>query len=88
MEQELCVGNKVTSAYSHLCNCPATPTITGYMLPPENVWWACALVLTPRIYSLVVNMTGKPLYSGLLQNKMLFAFAFYLSVGYHTLANH
>lgn len=28
----------------------AIPTVTGYMLPPENAWWACTLGLTPFIY--------------------------------------
>jgi hypothetical protein len=33
-----------------------TPTVAGYMLPPENAWWACALELTPCIYGLVIHI--------------------------------
>ena len=39
--QGLCIRNEVPPAYSHLCNHTVTPTVAGYMLPPENAWWAC-----------------------------------------------
>jgi hypothetical protein len=36
-EQGLCIGSKVPVAFFHLCNCTVTPTVSGYVLPPETV---------------------------------------------------
>lgn len=58
MGQGLCIGNNIPSAYSNIYNCTVVPAIVGYMLPPEDVWWAWALGLALCIYGLVINMTG------------------------------
>lgn len=45
MGQGLCTGNKVPSAYYHLCNRTVTPTVVA----PESA--------APCIYDLVINTT-------------------------------
>lgn len=53
----LCIGHEPPQSYSHLCNKTQMPVETGYIVAPENAWWACTTGLTPCIHTQVLNHT-------------------------------
>lgn len=65
--QGIYIENKVPINYSHLYNCTVNPTVTGYMLPPENTWWLTPYIFESRtedFYVLVQLIPRVTYYSG------------------------
>ena len=52
--QGLCLGN-VPQTYQRLCNSRDSIKTTGYLVPPQENWWACSTGLAPCIHGQVLN---------------------------------
>lgn len=43
--------------YVHLCNLTQNPMGASFMIPPDDIWWACAPGLTPYVNVQVLDQT-------------------------------
>ena len=50
----LCIGN-VPQTDQNLCNSTDSKATTGYLVPPQENWWACSTGLAPCIRGQVLN---------------------------------
>ncbi|KAF0877641.1 ENV2 protein, partial [Crocuta crocuta] len=49
------IMGQVPASHSHLCSHTEQILDNGYIIPPNQGWWACSMGLTPCVHSAVLN---------------------------------